>query len=56
LNKGKNGNDTTINVLVVGTYKDSLHNGLWKYYNLVDNKLILERSFKDDKIVSESWK
>lgn len=56
LNKDKNGNDTTINVLVVGTYKDSLHNGLWKYYNLVDNKLVLERIFKDDKIVSETWK
>ncbi|KAA9035817.1 hypothetical protein FW778_19870 [Ginsengibacter hankyongi] len=56
LNKNKNGNDTTINVFVVGIYKDSLHNGLWKYYNVTDNKLILERDFKDDKIISEIWK
>jgi antitoxin component YwqK of YwqJK toxin-antitoxin module len=56
LNRDKNGNDTTISVLVVGIFKDSLHNGLWKYYSLTDNKLILERNFKDDKIVSETWK
>jgi len=56
LNKDKNGNDTTINVITVGIYKDSLHNGLWKYYSLVDNKLVLERTFKDDKIISETWK
>ena len=56
LNKDKNGNDTMIDVLVVGTYKDSLHNGLWKYYNLDDNRLVLERNFKDDKIISETWK
>jgi len=56
LSKDKNGNDTTINVLAVGTYKDSLHNGLWKYYSLVENKLVLERNFKDDKITSETWK
>ena len=56
LNKDKNHNDTMIDVLVVGLYEDSLHNGLWKYYNLLDKKLILERIFKDDKIVSETWK
>ncbi len=56
LNKDKNGNDTMINVFVVGIYKDSLYNGLWKYYNAADNKLILERDFKDDKIISERWK
>jgi antitoxin component YwqK of YwqJK toxin-antitoxin module len=55
LNKDKNGNDTTLNVLVVGIYKDSLHNGLWKYYNPVNNKLVLERIFKDDKIIAETW-
>ena len=55
LGKDKNGNDTTINVIVVGAYKDSLQNGLWKYYNFVDNKLILERNFKDDKLISEVW-
>jgi antitoxin component YwqK of YwqJK toxin-antitoxin module len=54
--KDKNGNDISLNVLVVGTYKDSLHNGLWKYYNLVDNKLVLERDFKADKIIAETWK
>ena len=54
--KDKNGSDISLNVLVVGTYKDSLHNGLWKYYSLVDNKLVLERDFKDDKIISETWK
>jgi hypothetical protein len=56
LNKDKNGKDTSINVLVVGIYKDSLHNGLWKYYNIIDNKLVLERTFKDDNLVSETWK
>jgi antitoxin component YwqK of YwqJK toxin-antitoxin module len=54
--KDKNGSDTTINVRVVGMYKDSLHNGLWKYYNLAGNKLILERHFKDDKVISDTWK
>ena len=52
----KNGNDATIPVLVVGAYKDSVATGIWKYYRLSDNKLILEREFKDDKVVSESWK
>ncbi|HRI20880.1 MAG TPA: hypothetical protein PLA68_07990 [Panacibacter sp.] len=56
LNKDKNGNDTTINVLVVGVYKDSLHNGLWRYYSLSNDRLILERDFKDDQIISERWK
>lgn len=56
LSKDKNGNDTTINVLVIGIYKDSLHNGVWKYYNTIDNKLILERTFQNDSIISESWK
>jgi len=56
LNKDKNGNDTMINVFVVGTYKDSLHNGLWKYYNQADKTLIFERNFKNDKIISEDWK
>ena len=54
--KDKNGNDTSLNILVVGIYKDSLHNGLWKYYSLVDNKLVLERIFNNDKIISETWK
>ena len=56
LSKDKDSNGTTINVLVIGTYKDSLHNGFWKYYNLVDNKLVLERNFIDDKLISEIWK
>lgn len=56
LSKDKNSDHITLNVLVVGTYKDSLRNGLWKYYNLVDNKLVLERNFNDDKIISETWK
>jgi antitoxin component YwqK of YwqJK toxin-antitoxin module len=55
LDKGKNGNDTTINVLIIGTYKDSLCNGVWKFYNTSDRKLILERTFRDDKVVSETW-
>ena len=54
--KDKNGNDINLNVIVVGTHKDSLYNGLWKYYSLVNNKLILERNFKDNKIISETWK
>jgi antitoxin component YwqK of YwqJK toxin-antitoxin module len=56
LEKDKKGNDTTIYVSVVGIYKDSLQNGLWKYYNASDGKLILEINFKDDKEVSETWK
>lgn len=54
--KDKNGNHISLNVLVVGIYKDSLRNGLWKYYNLVDNKLVLEKDFKEDKMLSENWK
>jgi antitoxin component YwqK of YwqJK toxin-antitoxin module len=54
--KDKNGNDTTIIVYIVGYYKDSLSNGLWKYYNATDKKLILEREFIDDKLIYEIWK
>jgi MORN repeat variant len=56
LDKDKSGNDTTINVFVVSIYKDSLHNGLWRYYNPENNRVILERHFQDGTMVSETWK
>lgn len=56
LGRDRNDNDTTIDVFVIETYKDSLRNGLCKYYNLLENKLILERDFQDGRIILEKWK
>ena len=56
LAKTKEGKDTSLTVVAIGTYKDSLRNGVWKYYSLVDNKLVLEKEFKNDKVISETWK
>jgi antitoxin component YwqK of YwqJK toxin-antitoxin module len=56
LNRYKNNEDTIIDVIVIGPYQDSLNNGIWEYYNIGDKKMILERNFKDNIIVSEAWK
>lgn len=56
LNKDKNGAATKIKVFVAGNYQDSVCNGVWKYYDQIDNKLVLERNFEDNKITSETWK
>jgi len=55
LSKDRNDNEIMLSVLVVGTYKDSLRNGLWKYYSETDNKLMLEREFNKNNVVYEKW-
>ncbi|MBK9532188.1 MAG: toxin-antitoxin system YwqK family antitoxin [Chitinophagaceae bacterium] len=55
LTKDKDGNDISLNVLVHGSYRDSLRNGIWKYYNKTGDELILEREFKGNDIVRERW-
>ncbi len=38
LHKDENGNEIAINVFVIGSYKDRLPSGIWKYYGVIDHK------------------